>query len=192
LHKFFAGSGYLQGDDLETVMAALGALQQADGQALRRETALSAGKVAKAVAELDDQGLIEQAPTGELALVEGADAAVAADAMRQRHARHRAQLARELERMRAYAELHDCRRRYLLDYLGQDAAPCGRCDNCKRGLPQTGAEPFPPNTRVLHRQLGKGVVLSVEGDRLRVLFDSAGEKTLAMAFVTERRLLERL
>jgi ATP-dependent DNA helicase RecQ len=193
LHKFFAGGGYLQREELESVTSALASLRRADARALREATALSAGKVAKALAELEDQGLVEQAPDGELALVGGeTDPAHAAQAMQQRHQRQRVRLARELEQMRAYAELHDCRRRYLLEHLGQDAAPCGRCDNCARGLPERAQEPFPPKTRVVHRELGKGVVMDIHGDRVRILFDAEGEKTLDMRFITEHRLLERL
>jgi ATP-dependent DNA helicase RecQ len=145
------------------------------------------------VAELEDQGLAVQAPSGELALGDGShDPARAADTMRQRHERRRSRLARELEKMRAYAELHDCRRRYLLEYLGQDAAPCGRCDNCARGLPTVADVPFPLKTRVRHRALGKGVVLDSSGAHLRILFDAGGEKTLDLKFVLEQRLLERL
>ena len=110
--------------------------------------------------------------------------------MQRRHARRRLQLGRELERMRAYAELHDCRRRYLLDYLGQDATPCDRCDNCEHGLPPGDEHPFPQHTRVVHRVLGKGVVLGYSGDSMRVLFDASGEKTLQTSFVTQRGLLE--
>jgi ATP-dependent DNA helicase RecQ len=192
LHRFFGGGGHLHRDDLETVAAALATLRRADEQALRRATRLAAPTIAKAVVELADQGLIDEAPTGELALLEPVDMLRAGDALQRRRERRRTQLARELERMRAYAELHDCRRRYLLDYLGQDAQPCGRCDNCARGLPQTEGSPFPHHTRVVHRVLGKGVVLDSTGARLRILFDAEGEKTLDVAFVTEHGLVERL
>jgi ATP-dependent DNA helicase RecQ len=193
LHKFFAGGGLLKPQELESVTTALAELELADDRALREATALSAGKVAKAVAELDDQGLLLQQPDGAFGLARTApDASQVAAAMQQRQERHRLQLAHDLERMRAYAELNDCRRRYLLDYLGEDAEPCGRCDNCASGLPEHDARPFPPKTRIVHRKLGKGVVLNASGDRVRILFDAAGEKTLDMAFITEHRLLERL
>ena len=194
LHKFFAASGHLRRDDLNTVVEVLVAIGRVDERALRKTTGLSAGKVAKALAELEDQGLVEQSASGELALAGGAgDLARAGDAMQQRQDGHRLRIARELDRMRAYAELHDCRRRYLLEYLGQETAPCGRCDNCERGLPHEHDDrPFPPKTRVLHRGFGKGVVLGYDGDRLRVLFDVAGEKTLNVDFVVERELLERV
>ena len=197
LHKFFAAGGYLRGDELEAVTEAMRTAVRNDERELRAATALSPAKVAKAIAELQDQGLIVQSAGGELLMAhDDVQPASAVAAMQRRHELHRAQLARELERMRAYAELHDCRRRYLLEHLGQDAEPCGRCDNCERGpqraSPELTERPFPVKTRVVHRQLGKGVVLGYTGDRLKILFDAAGEKTMDMSYVVEHRLLERL
>lgn len=193
LHKFFAGGGHLQPEELEIVTTTLVGLRRADMRSLRTATALSAGKVAKAVSELEEQGLVAQAPDGELTLTEDdVDTTRAATLMQQRHERHRQRLYRELDRMSAYAGLHDCRRRYLLEYLGQDALPCGHCDNCERGLPHEAETPFPLNTRVVHRELGKGVVLECSAARLTILFDAVGEKTLDLAFVVERALLERV
>ena len=40
-----------------------------------------------------------------------------------------------VEMMRGYAELHDCRREYLLNYFGEEMDdPCGFCDNCEVGI----------------------------------------------------------
>jgi ATP-dependent DNA helicase RecQ len=36
----------------------------------------------------------------------------------------------KLDALLALAEAHDCRRVRLLDYFGEDSAPCGNCDNC--------------------------------------------------------------
>jgi ATP-dependent DNA helicase RecQ len=60
----------------------------------------------------------------------------AAHAAAKDQERHRQYLLRKLEQMRMYAEIRDCRRQYLLDYFGEEAKPCGFCDNCKRGLPE--------------------------------------------------------
>ena len=39
-----------------------------------------------------------------------------------------------IEMMRGYAELHDCRREYLLNYFGEEMDdPCSFCDNCEVG-----------------------------------------------------------
>jgi ATP-dependent DNA helicase RecQ len=44
-------------------------------------------------------------------------------------------------------------------------------------------------TPVQHREWGPGVVMRVEDDRLVVLFDEVGYKTLGIAAVTENDLL---
>ena len=49
--------------------------------------------------------------------------------------------------------------------------------------------PFPINTKVRHATWGDGLVLRYEGDKMVVLFESVGYKTLATAIVTERELL---
>lgn len=61
------------------------------------------------------------------------------DAAKQRHfvrqipdEHERAQAERLLRKMLDYAAATTCRRRYLLEYFGEDATavPCGTCDNC--------------------------------------------------------------
>jgi ATP-dependent DNA helicase RecQ len=38
---------------------------------------------------------------------------------------------RRIEELGALCEMTDCRRQALLAHFGQDAAPCGNCDNCR-------------------------------------------------------------
>ena len=128
---------------------------------------------------------------------------------------HEADLDR-IERMRTYAELNTCRREYLLSYFGeQGQSQCGNCDNCMRPEaartvmqeqlappppdpvqmqrgPKSGHQrfPFALKARVVHKRLGKGVVKDYLGDKIVVLFDSGGTKTLAAAAVTQNSLLE--
>ena len=70
---------------------------------------------------------------------------------------------------------------------------CGHCDNCLEG---TAEEPlaesdelFPVHSRVRHAEWGKGMVMGYEEDRMTVLFDTVGYKTLAVGVVEERGLL---
>ncbi|MCB5177975.1 RecQ family ATP-dependent DNA helicase [Streptomyces antimicrobicus] len=51
---------------------------------------------------------------------------------------------------------------------------------------------FPAGTRVRHRAWGPGMVLSEDGDRITVLFDSMGYRTLSLAAVTAHGLLRPL
>lgn len=51
-------------------------------------------------------------------------------------------------------------------------------------------QPFALNSRVRHALLGLGAVMRYEGDKMVVLFDDAGYKTLAIASVLERAQLQ--
>ncbi|HEX3751868.1 MAG TPA: RecQ family ATP-dependent DNA helicase [Streptosporangiaceae bacterium] len=97
-----------------------------------------------------------------------------------------------VEMMRRYAEMTDCRRRFLLRYFGQGANdPCGRCDNCDAGrsTPAGGAGPYGAGLRVEHQEWGRGVVLADEGDRITVFFDEVGYKELLTEAVLEHHIL---
>jgi superfamily II DNA helicase RecQ len=95
--------------------------------------------------------------------------------------------------VRGYGETTGCRRQFLLGYFGEQLPrPCGNCDTCEAGTAQTRRdteEPFPCNRAVQHAQWGHGVVMSTEQDRLTVLFDDGGYKTLALAAVQKQNLL---
>jgi ATP-dependent DNA helicase RecQ len=170
---------------------------------LKDKTDLSARKLEKTINRLEEAGVVERLPSGEVASV--ADAPPldeAAGRAAREEADHREYQMLRIEKMRAYAELLDCRREYLLEYFGQPAEACGHCDNCTRppapaqspgreaARPASSDGPFPVKSRVLHRELGKGVVDSYEGDKIIVLFDEGGRKTMSLAFVTERELLQ--
>jgi ATP-dependent DNA helicase RecQ len=116
----------------------------------------------------------------------------------------RAEAYRDIERsrvemMRAYAETGRCRMRFLTSYFGEDVADCSRCDNCRSGRSQEAAgpvaardgAPFPPETAVRHPEFGDGTVMDIEEDRVTVLFQDVGYRTLDLSVVEERHLLER-
>jgi len=102
-----------------------------------------------------------------------------------------------VEMMRGYAETTDCRRQFLLGYFGEQLdEPCGNCDNdtgdpAPEELPPAASAdtPFPVETAVEHAEWGPGMVMRVEEDRLVVLFDEVGYKTLALSAVLEHHLL---
>jgi ATP-dependent DNA helicase RecQ len=97
-----------------------------------------------------------------------------------------------IEMMRGYAETTGCRRQFLLGYFGEQLVqPCGRCDTCEDGTARAQPEEvgFPLNSDVEHSEWGHGVVMSAEEDRLTVLFDEVGYKTLGLAAVQRHRLL---
>ena len=99
-----------------------------------------------------------------------------------------------VDMMRAFCETLDCRRQFLLSYFGETLPePCGRCDTCDAGTaqqaPDASASPFPVDSSVEHTAWGAGRVMRYEGDRVVVLFDDVGYRTLALQTVLERDLL---
>jgi ATP-dependent DNA helicase RecQ len=120
--------------------------------------------------------------------IEQAVAAAAEVAAKQR----RVELTR-VEMMRGYAETTGCRRQFLLGYFGSTLQqPCGACDTCALGtaseLP-TGETGFAVQSRVRHDEWGDGIVMREEDDRLTVLFDEEGYRTLSLRAVRDNNLL---
>ena len=111
----------------------------------------------------------------------------------------------KLAMMLQYAETGSCRRKFILNYFGEDyeRGYCGACDNCLRGArsitnigpailrandsPAPSA-PTPSGYRisdvVYHRKFGQGTVERTEKDLVTVLFPSVGYKTLLATAVS--------
>jgi ATP-dependent DNA helicase RecQ len=97
----------------------------------------------------------------------------------------------KLAMMLQYAEIHSCRRRFILNYFGEDfdTKNCGACDNCRkalrRGIDQgasTGG--FKIADIVRHSKFGTGTIERTERDLVTVLFPSVGYKTLLATAVS--------
>ena len=165
---------------------------------LQEELPLSDRKVAKAINRLEEVGALEVSASGEVAATaDPGDLQRAAKEAAEAQQKRRDWDQLRIEKMRAYAELTSCRRSYLLDYFGDESAGhCENCDNCKSGktdaVPVKSDEPFPVKSRVTHKEWGKGTVQAYDADKITVMFDDLGNKTLAMRAVMERGLLERV
>ncbi|NUR69464.1 MAG: ATP-dependent DNA helicase RecQ [Hamadaea sp.] len=98
-----------------------------------------------------------------------------------------------VEMMRGYAETEDCRRQFLLGYFGEELDElCGNCDTCAAGTAEDKAgldTGFAVQSRVRHAEWGPGIVMREEEDRITVLFDEVGYRTLALKAVRARNLL---
>ena len=116
--------------------------------------------------------------------------------------RRKAYEASRVEMMRGYAECRSCRRRYILNYFGEEYEPdrCGLCDRDVEKTasisvaiqPEDSAHPlvaFGIGDRVDHNVFGEGTIQRIEGDALVVLFETAGYKMLSARSIVERRLL---
>jgi ATP-dependent DNA helicase RecQ len=106
------------------------------------------------------------------------------------------------EMLRAYIELRECRRRFLVNYFGENypSQTCARCDNDLSHQPREAApasvldQPSKGLTvteRVRHASWGDGQITRVEGDLVTVLFGTVGYKTFDGAMVRKRDILER-
>jgi ATP-dependent DNA helicase RecQ len=91
----------------------------------------------------------------------------------------------KLAMMLQYAETTSCRRRFILNYFGEDfeTSNCGACDNCLRTL-RAGTDDdvstggFKIADVVAHAKFGTGTVERTERDLVTVLFPNVGYKTL--------------
>jgi ATP-dependent DNA helicase RecQ len=157
---------------------------------------LSAARRTRAINLLEQAGAIGTDDQGRLEYLDpDLDPAKAVSGALEVAATHERLVQSRIEMMRAYGETTGCRRQLLLGYFGEQLGQaCGSCDTCDAGTardqPQEEAA-FSPNGGVEHAEWGHGVVMSVEQDRLTVLFDEVGYKTLALAAVEQQDLLTR-
>jgi ATP-dependent DNA helicase RecQ len=109
--------------------------------------------------------------------------------------RRRAYESSRLAMMRGYAETAGCRREYIMNYFGEayDPSQCQMCDNSLRqpiAASPVVDGPFAIGGQVTHPSWGAGIVERTTADSVTVLFDAVGFKTLDLALVQERGLLE--
>lgn len=189
IRRFFASGSKLEVDEvLQITQAVQNADTPIEPEELQKQTNLSATKLNKVLTRLEEAEAVSILPTGEVTASDievdpslAALIAVLAQEKKQKFLQSR------LEMMRNYAEVRDCRRRFLLNYFGEpQQAPCGYCDNCQAGIvveQNQDNQPFPINSIVIHTNFGKGSVMRYEADKMVILFDKVGYKTFAVELV---------
>jgi ATP-dependent DNA helicase RecQ len=123
--------------------------------------------------------------------------AAAADLAVREHERQQVVTRSRTDMMRGFAETRGCRSQLLLAYFGeQRKKPCGHCDNDVNGVAAKASsarsrskDPFEVHSKVRHGEWGLGMVMGYEGDRVTVLFDEVGYKTLSVPVVLRKKLL---
>ncbi len=194
LQRFFAG-GLPAADELTYVAACVrsGATTKA---AIATQTGMTARKVASLLGLLEQVGAVSSGTKGELQCPPYAPepSAAARLALVEAERHHTLQRSRT-DMMRQFAESSGCRVVPLLTYFGEQMRqPCGHCDNCAGGThteqpPESAEDLFPLHAEVRHREWGVGTVLGYDDDRMTVLFEAVGYKTLSVAVVRENDLL---
>nr|WP_258907713.1 ATP-dependent DNA helicase RecQ [Actinokineospora sp. UTMC 2448] len=161
-------------------------------QQVRQEVDASAHRATRAINLLEEVGAVTADADGLLSATDAEDPV--GQAVETAEARERLVRSR-VEMVRGYAETTDCRRKRLLGYFGEHLPePCGNCDTCAAGTagqgePESGE--FPVDASVRHREWGHGVVTESTEDRVTVLFDDAGYRTLSVDAVRDGDLLTR-
>ncbi len=194
IRRFLGSAGGVDGEDLEAVGHAVEAdAGEADPLALARQLDLSRSKVLEAVGRLEEAGWLEISAAGDVrrapdgpSLEHAVQAGVRESGERREFDRTR------LAMMRSYAETEGCRRDHILSYFGEEhAVPCWNCDNCDAGLVHADAavRPFPIGAAVTHKSWGPGEVQRYDRNRVVVLFEAVGYRTLALSLVEEEDLL---
>ncbi|SDY60437.1 ATP-dependent DNA helicase RecQ [Modestobacter sp. DSM 44400] len=200
IRHFFA-AGAPGEEELQQVagLVQAGAASGMDGvdvKELREETGRAATPLVRDLNLLEQAGAVVLDDDGTASPAPDAPAPGAAAAAARQLAEHHIRVDESrIEMMRGYAETTGCRRRYLLGYFGEQLEqPCGNCDTCSAGTaeaqPASGEErPFPVDGAVEHAEWGPGIVMRHEDDRVVVLFDTVGYKTLALQAVLDHDLL---
>lgn len=191
LRRYLGARGGVDEDAVRAVGAALAQHAETHLDQLEAVTDLSAAKVRVAVTRFEDRGAVDVGHGGSVvvtspALEEAVEAVCAAVSGRDSYERSR------LEMVRVYVESDGCRGRFLVNYYGEQLD--GRCDHCDNCLMSSGderpdEEPFPVDTRVTHPKWGEGTIVRYERDRVTVLFDDAGYRTLSLRVVIDQDLL---
>jgi ATP-dependent DNA helicase RecQ len=178
---------------------------------LRERSGFAARKLTALLTLLEEVGAVVEDSDGALRSPDDAPLPVAAAKLALAEVeRHQAVQHSRIDMMRQFAEGRSCRGQALVTYFGDHLdGPCGHCDNCAGGkpdeiapvvpqprpepaailLPAAVEEPYPAHSVVRHRAWGTGTVLGYEDDRMTVLFDTVGYKTLSVAVVMKGNLL---
>jgi ATP-dependent DNA helicase RecQ len=194
LQKFLT-TAHARPEDLSAVAGAVHDSGPLAAGALRRRLDLSDAKRKRAVNLLEQAGTLTTNADGLLCYATGQSVQEAVEAAVEIAENHQRLIRSRLDMMRGYADTAGCRRQFLLGYFGEQLdRPCGNCDTCRSGVtpteqPAADAGPFALNSHVHHPDWGTGVVMNVAEDRLTVLFETTGYKTLSRQLVQDNDLL---
>jgi ATP-dependent DNA helicase RecQ len=195
LRRFFAAGGGTEQETLEDLAVAVDAAEgYVDAVDLEDRLGLGRSQLTVALSRLEEVGAVELRSDGRVGSADhapepqrAAEEAAAVSETQQRHDESR------LEMMRSYAETSRCRGRFLVNYYGEQLeGTCGHCDRCDEGAGGEVPEqlPFAIEARVEHAKWGIGTVTRYEEDRVVVVFDEVGYRTLSLDIVDERGLLK--
>jgi ATP-dependent DNA helicase RecQ len=198
--------------DVEEVQRVFGTLQLFDGQDngvsltdLRKILQLPLTKLKVILALLKKGGFIQSVTKGTYGLAPRIKGSPKLTLNLASYETKRSYDQSKLAMMLQYCETRSCRRKFILNYFGEDfdRTNCGACDNCRARLAAAAADPAFISSGILvavepdddtslyrigdvvyHRKFGQGTVERTERDLVTVLFPSHGYKTLLIDAVS--------
>jgi ATP-dependent DNA helicase RecQ len=186
LGRFFTSS-VPKNSDVDQVVAAVASERNSTRDDVRRATGLGPRKLGRILNLIDE---VTETATQPFATRADLTSAVVDQAEA-----HRKLERSRVEMMRGYAETDRCRWEFLLGYFGEELAqPCGHCDCCRNGTADdedATSDSFPLQSSVAHPQFGNGTVMDLEEDKVTVLFEDVGYRTLDLEIVEQEGLLKR-
>ncbi len=180
---------------IEEVQKVFGTLEIFAGQAggvsmtdLRKILQLPLTKLKVILALLRKGGFVEMPGRSKYALTEAATKNRALVLNLANYETKKSYDQSKLAMMLQYAETSSCRRKFILNYFGEDYEQpgCGACDNCLRGRSQAGISRYRIADIVHHPKFGQGTIERAEKDLVTVLFPSFGYKTLLASAITRK------
>jgi ATP-dependent DNA helicase RecQ len=187
LGRFFSGA-VPKRKDVDQVVAALASPENDTRDDVRRATGLGPWKLGRILNLVDE---VTETATEPFASRDDLTTAV----LEQAEAHRKLERSR-VEMMRGYAETDRCRWEFILGYFGEDMPKtCGRCDSCRDGTAEATPvtnESYPLRSPVKHPEFGVGTVMDLEQDKITVLFEDVGYRTLDLGIVEQEGLLERI
>ena len=153
---------------------------------LRKITQLPLTKLKVIIALLKKSGFIENGTQGKYLLTDAAREQREMVLNLANYETKKKYDQSKLAMMLQYAENTGCRRRFILNYFGEDyaAEACGACDNCLQGHRVLTSSGYRIADVVYHPKFGQGTVERAEKDLVTVLFPNVGYKTLLASAVS--------
>jgi ATP-dependent DNA helicase RecQ len=179
--------------DVEEVQKVFGTLEIFGGQEggvsltdLRKISQIPLTKLKVILALLKKSGFIEAPSRAKYALTDNARANRELVLNLANYETKKSYDQSKLAMMLQYAENSSCRRRFILNYFGEDFAneQCGACDNCLHGNRSKSVSGYRIADVVYHNKFGQGTVERAEKDLVTVLFPNVGYKTLLATAVS--------
>jgi ATP-dependent DNA helicase RecQ len=191
LNHYLRSAGVPRAASVRAVLDAVGTTEAgATREQVAERSGLAARTTSRTLTALGQVGAVSE-QEGRWRRAGGIGTDEVMDRLREGQERRRELERSRVELVRTYADTGDCRRRVLLELLGEEHPDrCGRCDSCDAGTSaDVVAAPLRTGDRVRHAEWGDGTVSIVEADRVTVLFEGRGYVTLDLAIALESGVL---